>query len=99
MKRGTTPQLRFILPFNVEEVDTGFITIVQFGETIAEKSWAECTKEGTAVVATLTQEETLKLKENFFLEIQVRVKTVGGLALASDIFKLPVDRILKEGVI
>lgn len=99
MKRGTTPQLKFILPFKVEEVETGFITLVQFGETIAEKSWAECAKEDTAVVATLTQEETLKLKDNFYTEIQVRVKTVGGLALASDIFKLPVDKILKEGVI
>lgn len=99
MKRGTTPQLKFILPFEITEVQTGFITVVQFGETIAEKTWEECSKEGTAVVATLTQEETLKLKETYYAEIQVRVKTNAGLALASDIFRIPVDKILKEGAI
>lgn len=99
MKRGTTPQLQFILPFDVSEVQTGFITMVQSGKEIAEKSWDECSKHDKCVIATLNQEETMNLKDGLYAEIQVRVKTKSGLALASDIFKLPVDRILKEGVI
>ena len=47
----------------------------------------------------LTQEETLKLKANSIAEIQIRVRTNSGEALASNIIQVSTERILKDGEI
>lgn len=49
----------------------------------------------------LSQEDTLKLQQSEFktAEVQIRVRMKSGDALASDIMRLHVGRILKEGVI
>ena len=69
MYRGTTPTLKFTLPFEA----------------------------GT--LAGLTQEETLKLGVSDRTEIQLRVRLADGNALASQIFAVSTERILKDGVI
>lgn len=47
----------------------------------------------------LTQNDTLKFSVNGFIEIQMRVKTNDGNVMASDIKKVSVQQILKDGEI
>ena len=69
--------------------------------TFLEKTLSDCNCPGTSVSLTLTQEDTLKLQQQprSQAEIQIRVRTTAGEALASDIMSVYVGRILKEGVI
>ena len=99
MIRGTTPTLKFILPFSVEQLECAWITLAQNETAIIDKAMSECTCSDKAITVTLTQEETLKLDCNCTTEIQLRVKTISGASLASRIYKVDTGRILKDGVI
>lgn len=104
--RGTTPTLYFTLPFDTELLEELYVTIVQNEEVIIDKPMDECECNGAEVIVKLTQEETLKLESACCVgemhptaEIQIRVKTKEGEALASDIKRERIYRILKDGVI
>ena len=99
MTRGTTPLLRFVLPFNADLLDTTYITMIQDGETLIEKTLEDCEKTENVLSVRLTQEETLKLESGRAMEIQVRARLKSEEAVASQIVMVPVDRILKDGVI
>lgn len=68
---------------------------------VIEKSIDECTLKHNMLSVRLPQEETLKLiaQRNLRAEIQLRVLTRDGEALASNIETVDVGRILKDGVI
>ena len=99
--RGTTPTLEFKLPFDTSLIAEMYITITQNGVTVLEKNLSDCNCSGTLVLLTLTQEDTLRLKQQpqSNNEMQIRVRTTAGEALASDIMSVYVGKILKEGVI
>lgn len=101
MIRGTTPTLEFTLPFDCSLLTEMYITFAQYGTTVLEKSMADCTCSGTLVTLSLSQEDTLNMKQDrmAIAEVQLRVRTKDGSALASNIMQIRVDRILKEGVI
>lgn len=101
MIRGTTPTLEFTLPFDTSLIAEMYITITQNGITTLEKTLSDCNCSGTSVSLTLTQEDTLGLQQQPRSrdEMQIRVRTIAGKALASDIMSVYVGRILKEGVI
>lgn len=101
MIRGTTPMLEFTLPFDTSLIEELYVTITQDGATVIEKKLSNCICSDSSVSLTLTQEDTLKLKQKFCpkCELQIRVRTKDGEALASDIMSIDVGRILKEGVI
>lgn len=101
MIRGTTPTLEFTLPFDTSLIAEMYVTIAQGEKTVLEKTLSDCSCSGTSVSLTLTQEDTLRLQQQPRLqgEIQIRVRTTSGEALASDIMSVYVGRILKEGVI
>ncbi len=99
MYRGTTPTLRFTLPFDTSTLDAVWVTIAQGGKVIINKEKSDCDLKGTDISVTLTQTETLSLAAGNKTEIQLRVLTTDGLALASEIFRENTDYILKDGVI
>lgn len=99
MIRGTTPTLEFELPFEASLCSDLYVTLVQNGEVIVDKSLTECTCSGKITSVKLTQEDTLKLSDKYNTEIQVKIKTNDGDVIASDIFVVATGRILKEGVI
>ena len=100
MVRGTTPTLRFLVPYGASEIESGFITFAQLGETKLEKSIGteQVTGDGE-ITLMLTQEDTLALSANSLCQIQLRLKLAGDRAAASNILTCSVDEILKEGVI
>ena len=101
MIRGTTPTLEFTLPFDTSLIAEIYVTMTQNGKTVLEKTLSDCNCSGTSVSLTLTQEDPLKFQQQprSQAEIQIRVRTTAGEALASDIMSVYVGRILKEGVI
>lgn len=101
MIRGTTPTLEFAFPFGTSLIAEMYITITQNGVTTMEKNLSDCKCSGMSVSLALTQEDTLKLKQKPCSdgEMQIRVRTIAGEALASNIMSISVGRILKDGVI
>ena len=101
MIRGTTPVLEFTLPFDTDLLEEAYVTISQRGTVVIEKSIDKCTLEHNMLSVKLSQEETLELiaQRNLRAEIQLRVLTRDGEALASNIETVDVGRILKDGVI
>ena len=97
--RGTTPVIQCVLPFNASEIAEAFLTVHQRGNTVLEKNIDDAVKDGTMLSFALTQEDTIKLDDRAQAEAQVRAKTTGGSALASNIVEISVRGLLKEGVI
>lgn len=100
MIRGTTPILRFLVPYEASEIEGGYITFAQLGNTKLEKeiTGAEITGDGE-ITLELTQEDTLALCADCICQIQLRLKLRDGRVSASHILSSSVDQILKEGVI
>ena len=102
MRRGTTPTFRFSTPYRADQVEGGWITIMQRGVVVYEKDLAS---EGAEikdyiVILNLTQEETLRFSEaEPTAKAQIRLNLISGKATASNIVEFFVDEILKEGTI
>ena len=99
MNRGTTPTLVFDMPFDVSAFPKVWVTFGQQGREIFTIEKSACRITETSIETTLTQDQTLKLKCGCNVEIQIRVLSSENVAMASNILKTSVDRILKDGVI
>ena len=107
MTRGTTPTHTFTLPDNLKTatISTLYITYAQRGETVLEKTLGDVTNNNGVLTCTLTQADTLKfevLDQHCGcdkVDVQVRLKTSDGVAMASDIMPVPIQDILKDGEI
>lgn len=99
MIRGTTPTLEFLLPFDTSDIEEAYVTLAQNDTVVLDKALDDCKCDARKLSVRLTQEETLKLSCDCKTDIQVRVRTKAGDALASDITRVNTDKILKDGVI
>ena len=100
MRRGTTPT------FDIEvDADlTGLAIHLAFavGDTLIIKTDdaldVEIADGVTAISCTLTQEDTLAMRDGGICEVQVRAFNAdGSLALATEIGSVHVQRILEDG--
>ena len=104
MIRGTTPTLTFELPFECSLIDSLSIAFSQTPATykppelLLEKTLGDVAVSGSTITLTLSQEDTLKLDAAHDVEIQLRV-LCGDTAMASQIIRTPVRRILRVGVL
>lgn len=96
MYRGTTPTLTFTLPIEANTITALNVALAQFGRVVVEKGLSEVLADGRTVSVTLTEDESLSLNAGVPLRIQLRV-AVGDARMASQIFEVPVESILKEG--
>jgi hypothetical protein len=99
MIRGTTPLLEFTVPFDTRQLAEAYVTLAQSGKVVVDKKLEDCEVDTHKLSVRLTQEETLRLDDGYVTEIQIRVRTIEGEALASNIIAERTDRILKDGVI
>lgn len=99
MFRGTTPTVVFRLPVDTAMLAEAWVTFSQNEVTVIDKELKDLVLAGNALIVKLTQEETLMLDHEAIVEMQVRVRSVDGEAVTSDIMRDTVERILKEGVI
>ena len=100
MRRGTTPEFTFTLPFeDVTIFEEIWITFSQDGKEVYTIDKGKCKLHGSKIKITLTQMQTLQLSSGKNVEIQIRVKTADGTAMASNVITTTVYRILKDGEI
>lgn len=100
MYRGTTPTLNITLNIEVSTIKELYISFSQYGVVLIEKTLDDCTILGEKeLTITLTQEETLKLRDDCKVKSQIRAILNSGEVAASDIKESSVNAILKDGVI
>ena len=97
--KGCTCKNTFSIPFAESDIKVIFITYQQKGKTVIEKSLSECTFSEGTVSVILTQEDTLKLDENEYIKIQIRVRLQDGTLTKSKIIETYTDKVLKNEVI
>lgn len=101
MYRGTTPTFTFNLPIAADTITAASVMFRQAGGPNIERALEDCIVSGNTLTCSLTEAETLALKSGGGeppLEIQLRVG-VGEARMASQIFRVSVERILKEGAL
>ena len=106
MYRGTTPTIVFNVneEYDMTDVVQLWVTLKNPRNTISyEKTFDidHCVIDTTnnTITIGLTQQDTLDIKGLDYFEAQIRFLKQNGMASASDIVKLEVNRILKDGVI
>ena len=99
--RGTTPTHSFTLPYELKDVEVSalYITYRQGGRTVLEKTLSEASVQDGVITTDLNQKDTLAFQDAGTVQIQIRLRTAAGDALASDIISVDVGRVLKDGVI
>ena len=77
------------------------MTFSQNGETIVEKNKEEVVIDDSKIIVSLSQKDTLKfsLDSNDIVSVQIRTKFKNETAVASNILKIRVKEILKDGEI
>lgn len=104
MRRGTTPTICFYIPYKAVEVDHGVVTFKQSScqGTPLEKDFIvpdDVDLQDGVIGVYLTQADTLDFVGDAFVMAQVRLALTAGVVVASNIVKVPVEAILKEGEI
>lgn len=101
MKRGTTPTLKFLVPYKVDEIASGYITISRAGNIFKdfELSDSRVSIEDGAILLSLTQEDTLDFNSRVNYSVQLRLILANGDVKASNIITFNVGPILKNGLI
>lgn len=98
MRRLTTPEHKFTLQIDPSVISKVRITYAQNNAIVLTKENSHVSLDGNIARVKLTQEETKKFCADKEVEIQVRVLTLGGDALASDIIKVDVQKVLDDEV-
>ena len=83
MIKGTTPKHTFTLPFDTSIISKCKVVYGQGGVELFSKRTEDCVLDGNTISTVLTQEETLTFDYHKGVEIQLRVLTHSGEALAS----------------
>lgn len=99
MIQGTTPTHQFTIPMDAAVVQLVRVAYAQKDKVLLVKEGDDCRIEGNVVEVKLTQEETLLFDEFSSVQIQVRVLTTAGDALASDLIRVPCGAILDKEVL
>lgn len=99
MIRGTTPVHTFTLPFDTSGIKTIRITYSQRGSIRLTKENPVVELSGSKAIVKLTQEDTLSFNADLPVDIQIRILSSSGEALASNIFSVPCRRVLDSEVL
>lgn len=103
MYRGTTPTISFKIKTDIDLNDVAECWIT-FKSKIGPKektfniSDLIINAENKTIAVAMTQEETLFFNTGT-IDIQIRLRTADGLAYASDIKEIRMNKILKDGQI
>ncbi len=99
MYRLTTPTHTFTLPFECETIRELIVSYGQNNTEVLSKRIADCVLEGSTVVVHLTQAETKLFTPDVPVDIQIRILTKQGNALASVKYKVQCEDVLNDEVL
>lgn len=98
MRQGTTPTIQITInDIDLNEMQNIYVVFEQNGYILKKES-SDLNIEGNIISVSLSQEETLNFKEGT-CNIQLRMITKGGVAIASPIKTTKVYRVLNKEVI
>lgn len=98
MRQGTTPTIQITInDIDLNEMQNIYVVFEQNGYILKKES-SDLDIEGNTISVSLSQEETLNLEEGT-CNIQLRMITKGGVAIASPIKTTKVYRVLNKEVI
>lgn len=98
MRQGTTPTIQITInDIDLNEMQNIYVVFEQNGYILKKES-SDLDIEGNTISVLLSQEETLNFKEGT-CNIQLRMITKGGVAIASPIKTTKVYRVLNKEVI
>lgn len=98
IRRGTTPTLRFSVPWDTSQVVKIYLTFVQEGSLALELDVADVMLGPGTIWCPLQQADTLALSPGF-CSMQVRALLSDGATVASDVMVYRVEDALKGGVL
>ena len=108
MRRGTTPTLIFTLPFLTDNITKLNISFEQKGKLVLQKDISDVEKHDYNIELTLTEKDTLAFKQNDSISttsdepsyafVQIRCQ-IEDEVYASNVVKIQVGRIIKDGVL
>lgn len=101
MFRGTTPTLQFKIPYTEDQVQLGYITFSRNGKLFLDIPFSDerVSLEDYSVSVTFSQEDTLRFNSRAVYSIQLRILLEDDVAVASNEMTMPVEAILKNGII
>lgn len=101
MIRGTTPTLRFKIPYTEEQIQLGYLTFSRGGNVFLDIPLTDerISIENYYIYLTLSQEDTLRFNSRAVYSIQIRLLLEDDIAVASNIMTIPISAILKNGTI
>lgn len=99
MIRGTTPKISINLPMDASLVAEIWLTLSQRSQEVLTITKSRMAISGNSASVVLTQKETLSLDDDCMVDIQARIRTTSGEALASRVKRYRVEEILKDGEI
>lgn len=98
MRQGTTPTIQITInDIDLNEMQNIYVVFEQNGYILKKES-SDLDIEGNTISVSLSQEETLNFKEGT-CNIQLRMITKGGVAIASPIKTTKVYRVLNKEMI
>ena len=100
MYRGTTPTLTFRLPIDTGSITVLSVAVAQGRQVKIEKTLSDVHLDGNVISCTLTEDETLSLTAGASVEAKIQLRVgVGEQRMASQVFTVPVERILRDGAL
>lgn len=99
MIKGTTPTHFFTIPFKSSDISKVRVVYGQENNPILVKTNDHCTIQDNLISVTLTQNETFLFDAEKSLEVQVRLLTTNGNALASVPKRIGITNCLENEVI
>lgn len=98
MRQGTTPTIQITInDIDLNKMQNIYVVFEQNGYILKKES-SDLDIEGNVISVLLSQEETLNFKEGT-CNIQLRMITKGGVAIASPVKTTKVYRVLNKEVI
>lgn len=98
MRQGTTPTIQITInDIDLNKMQNIYVVFEQNGYILKKES-SDLNIEGNVILVSLSQEETLNFKEGT-CNIQLRMITKGGVAIASPVKTTKVYRVLNKEVI
>lgn len=99
MIRATTPTHRFNTPFKEADIKSLIISYGQLNKEVLKKTKTDCSFEDTTAIVKLSQEDTKKFTVDTPVKIQMRILTVDGDAVASNIYEISIDEVINDEVL
>ena len=84
---GETSVCEFIIPYSSDYISKTIVSFSQDGRTILSKSDSSIVDDengGSIITCSLTQSDTLKLKDYYICSIQINVLSTNGLRYPSE---------------